>query len=510
MILQGLQLALEPASLVLTVIGTIVGIVFGCIPGLNATIAVTMFLPMTFTMPPAHGIALLMGLYTGGISGGLISAILLNIPGTTASVATLFDGHPMAQKGQAGKALGAAILASFVGGAISIIALIFISPWLADLTLKFWPAEYFSICVFSLTIIASLSGKNMIKGVCAGIIGLALSLIGTGPIDGTLRFTFGSKMLYSGLTQVSFFIGLYAITEIIKNAFKRRTLLEKAEQNKIEKGFSFFGISRTEFVHNIGNMLRSSAIGTVIGILPGVGANVGGMMAYDVEKKLNKEKDKFGTGVVDGVIASEAANNAVIGGSLIPLITLGIPGNTVSAVLLGALTVHQINPGPLIFTNNGAVMYSLFFALVVADIAMLLFERGGLKAFIKVLALPKNFLMPVIVVLCFVGCYSTNFRIFDIQLAIIAGIAGIFLNLLQVPVLPMTIGFILGETFEYNLRKALMQSQGSWSAFVTRPISCAFLIIAAASIALILFSHLKERKSTTAVNEKAEVTFEED
>lgn len=496
MILEGLFIAVEPMCLLLTVLGTVVGIVFGCIPGLSAVIAITMFLPLTYGMEPARGIALLIGLYTGAISGGLISAILLKIPGTSASIATLLDGHPMARNGEAGKALGAAILSSFVGGMLGIMCLIFISPWLAEFSLKFWPAEYFAICLFSMTVIASLAGKSLIKGLCSGILGLALSLIGMGPIDGTMRFTFGQRPLYSGLNMVAVFIGLYAGTEILIKGFNRRNIKDNVVQNKINNGFGLFGLNRVEMLRNIPNMLRSSIIGTLIGILPGIGGDVGGMVAYDVARRSSKEKEKFGTGYVDGVVASEAANNAVIGGALIPLLTLGIPGNTVSALLLGALTIHNITPGPFIFKSYGSIMFSLFFSLIIANTAMLIFERGMLKSFVKVLALPKNFLMPLIMILCFVGCYSGNFRTFDIKVAIVFAVIGLVLHWMEIPLMPMSIGYILGPTFEYNLRKALIQSGGSWICFFQRPISCTFMVIAALSIIFILWSRRKEQKQS--------------
>lgn len=477
---EGIISVLNPICLGLILGGVILGIIFGAIPGLSATMAVVLFLPMSFGMKPINGISLLIGLYLGGISGGLISAILLKIPGTPSSIATVFDGGPMADKGEAGRALGAGILYSFIGGLLSIFALMFISPYLAKITLKFTPAEYFSIAIFSLSIIASLSGKSILKGALGGILGIALSMVGMAPLDSYTRYTFGNTQLLSGFDIVVILIGIFAVTDIIINGFGRKTLADKWA--KKEYSLKGFGVTWQEFKEQFVNMIRSSLIGIGIGILPGIGGSTAGLLAYTAEKNSSKYPEKFGTGIVDGVIASETANNAVIGGSLIPLLTMGIPGNTVTAIFLGGLMIHGISPGPLIFIKSGDIMYGIFTALFIANIFMLVFERAGLKWFVRLLDIPKHILLPIIMVMCAVGAFSTANRIFDVLGIFIFGMVGLLFKTMQIPSTPLIIGFILGPMAEENLRRALMATGGNWSVFVTRPISAVFLLLAFASI----------------------------
>lgn len=482
MILEAFSLIFNPACLLLILVGVVVGIIFGSIPGLSATMAIVLFLPMSFGMEPMNGIALLVGLYLGGISGGLISAILLKIPGTPSSISTVFDGGPMAEKGEAGKALGVGILFSFLGGLISIFALMFISPYLAAVTLKFTPVEYFAIAVFSLTIIASLSGNSLLNGLLSGFFGIALSMVGMAPVDGMTRFTFGSFQLLSGFDIVVILIGVFAVTDIIMAGFGRKRLADKMTKTAFRlKGF---GITMKEFKGQIVNMIRSSLIGIGIGILPGIGGSTAGLLSYTAEKNSSKYPEKFGTGIIDGVIASETSNNAVIGGSLIPLLTMGIPGNTVTAIFLGGLTIHGISPGPLIFEKSGQFVYGIFLALIVANIFMLIFERAGLKVFVKLLDIPKHLLLPIIMVCCVVGAYSSNSRIFDVWCVMLFGLLGVLFKKLKIPSTPLIIGFILGSMAEENLRRALMASAGSWMVFITRPISLAFLLVALVSVAM--------------------------
>lgn len=493
MIATALANVFNPMCLLLIWFGTVLGIIFGSVPGLSATMAVVLFLPMTFSMEPTQGIALLVGLYMGGISGGLISAILLKIPGTPSSISTVFDGGPMAEKGEAGRALGVGILYSFIGSIIGIVALAFISPLLAKVCLLFSAADYFAVAVFSLTIIASLSGKDMLNGLIAGLIGLALSMVGMAPIDAQVRYTFGNYQLLSGFDITVLLIGVFAVTDIILAGFGRRTLANKLEQKRYRlKGY---GLSVAEFIHQIPNALISAIIGIGIGILPGIGGSTAGLIAYTAEKNRSKYPEKFGTGIIDGIIASETSNNAVIGGSLVPLLCMGIPGNTVAAVFLGGLLVHGINPGPLIFDKSGQYVYGIYLALIVSSVFMLIFERLGLPIFAKLLDIPKHILLPVIMVMCCVGAYSSNSRVFDVQCVLFFALLGLFFKIFKIPSTPLIIGFILGSMFEENLRQALQASHGSWMVFVTRPISCVFLIIAVVFCTLTVRKNLQEKKA---------------
>ena len=496
MIMDAVVAVFNPVCLGLIVAGVIIGIIFGSIPGLSATMAVVLFLPMSFGMEPINGISLLVGLYMGGISGGLISAILLKIPGTPSSIATVFDGGPMADHGEAGKALGVGILYSGIGSLISIFALIFISPALAAITLKFTPVEYFAIAFFSLTIIASLSGNSLVKGLLSGLFGIAISMVGLAPIDGLTRFTFGEFQLMSGFDIVVLLIGVFAVTDIIMAGFGRKHLADAYQK----KGFSLkgFGITWEEFKGQMGNMIRSSLIGIGIGILPGIGGSTAGLLSYTATKNASKYPEKFGTGIIDGVIASETSNNAVIGGSLIPLITMGIPGNTVTAVFLGGLTIHGINPGPLIFEKSGVYVYGIFIALIVSTIAMLVFERGALRIFVKLLDIPKHILLPVVMVCCVVGAYSSNSRIFDVWSVLGFGILGVLFKTAKVPSTPLIIGFILGKMAEENLRRALQASNGDISVFFTRPISLVFIAVAVVFLFITIKNNYKRHKAGLA------------
>lgn len=507
MIVEAMANVFNPYCLFLIWAGTMIGIIFGSIPGLSATMAVVLFLPLTFGMEATNGIALLVGLYMGGISGGLISAILLKIPGTPSSISTVFDGGPMAEKGEAGRALGVGILYSFIGSILGIFALMFISPLLAKVCLLFSAADYFAVAVFSLTIIASLSGKDMLNGLIAGLVGIALSMVGMAPIDAATRFTFGNYQLLSGFDITVLLIGVFAVTDIIMTGFDRRHLSDKFTKKKFHlKGY---GISLKEFIQQIPNAIISSVIGIAIGILPGIGGSTAGLMAYTAEKNRSKYPEKFGSGIIDGVIASETSNNAVIGGSLVPLLCMGIPGNTVAAVFLGGLEVHAISPGPLIFTKSGQYVYGIYFALIVASVFMLIFERLGLPVFAKLLDIPKHILLPVIMVMCCVGAYSAGSRVFDVKCVLFFGLLGLLFKKLKVPSTPLIIGFILGTMFEENLRQALQASHGSWAIFMQRPISAVFLIIAVVSSIYTVRKNLKEKKLAAARGEVIDTAEEE-
>ena len=494
MIMEGiLAVILSPTCLLVTLLGVVVGIIFGSIPGLSATMAVVLFLPMSFGLEPIAGISLLMGLYIGGISGGCISAVLLKIPGTPSSISTVFDGGPMADRGEAGRAIGISILYSFIGGIISLIALIFISPFLASITLKFTAFEYFSIALFSLTIIASMSGKSVLNGLLSGLLGMALAFVGISPIDGYMRFNFNSVNLLSGFDIVAVLIGLFAVTDIIQTGANRKHLSDKGQLIHYElKGF---GISMLEFKQQFVNMLRSALIGLGIGILPGIGGSTSGILAYSSAQNASKYPEKFGTGVIDGVIASETANNATVGGALIPLLTMGIPGSTVAAVILGGLTIHGITPGPLIFVKNGVFMYAIFTALLIANLYMLVVEYSGLKWFVKLMDIPKHILLPIVMVLCAVGAYASGNNVFAVWTIFGFGMLGLVLKKLSITTTPFIIGYILSSMTEVNLRRALIVSKGDLTPFFTRPISALFLLVAVISVVLIV---VKNKKSNRA------------
>jgi putative tricarboxylic transport membrane protein len=475
-------------------LGVALGLLFGSIPGLTATMAVAICLPITYAMGPTEGMALLMGLYIGGVSGGLIPAILLKLPGTPSSIATTFDGYPMAQNGEAGKAFGLAIVFSFLGGLVSIIVLSLLSPPLAQFALRFGPYEYFAITIFALTLISSLSEGSMIKGVLSGLIGIALATVGSAPIDAFARFTFGFSALDAGFNLLPALIGLFAVSEIIKIAENKKAL-EVSEKIKFKiKGLGF---SIAEFFKQGWNFIRSTIIGIGIGILPGIGGGTANIIAYVTAKNQSKKPDTFGKGNPDGVVASESSNNAAVGGALVPLIALGIPGDTVTAMLLGGLIIHGIQPGPLFITQHADVVYGIFAALIIANIAMLLLMLGGMRIFVRLLSIPQHILLPIIVTLCVVGAFGVNNRMFDVGALLFFGILGYFLIKFKFPLAPVILGFILGPIVELNLRRGLMLSQGDFTPFLTQPISAFFLAIAALSVALKLWKSSNKKAIST-------------
>ncbi|MDY0287202.1 MAG: tripartite tricarboxylate transporter permease [Sphaerochaeta sp.] len=474
----------------LITIGVAIGIIFGAIPGLTATMAVALCLPMTFGMEPIAGFSLLIGLYIGGISGGLISAILLNIPGTPASIATAFDGYPMAMRGEAGKALGVGIVFSFIGGFIGILFLILLSPPIASFALRFGTFEYFAVSIFSLTMIISLSGKSIVKGLISGLLGISFAMIGSAPIDSAKRFTFGNYDFDAGLSLLPVLIGLFAISEILRTAEADKDAEEASLASFHIKGFGF---SMKEFLSQKWNALRSTMIGLGIGILPGIGGGTANIIAYVAAKNQSKYPEKFGTGVIDGIVASESANNASIAGAMIPLMTLGIPGDTITAMLLGGMMIHGLHPGPLLFVNQPKIVYGIFAALLVANLMMLVLEFLGMRVFVKLLSIPKHILLPIILVLCLVGSYGLNNRMFDVWTMLAFGLIGYTLDKLKFPLPPVILGFILGPIIEINLRRGIMISKGSFVPFFTRPISVVFLLIALFSL---IFSIVKSKKSS--------------
>jgi len=495
-LLIGLQNELTLECLLFICAGVGLGIIFGSIPGLSANMAVTLCLPMTYTLGVIPGITLLIALYLGGISGGLISAILINIPGTPASIATCFDGSPMAKRGEAGRALGVGILASFIGGLISILALMFISPWLASVALKFGPFEYAAVGIFSLTLIATLAGKDIVKGLLAAILGIALSTVGAAPIDGAPRFTFGNHALSGGFDIVTVMIGLFAVTEVIAGVEEYARRMPSVTMQKFQmKGF---GIGIKEFFSHWFGIIRASLIGTFIGILPGLGGSTANVISYSVAQNSSKTPEKFGTGIDEGIIASEASNNATVGGALIPLLTLGIPGDVTTAILLGALTMKGITAGPLLFKMQGDLVYSIFVALLIANVVMLIMMRFGMKVFVKLLSTPKIYLLPIVMIMCLVGAYAVNNRMFDVWCVLVFGILGYVLKRFKIPFAPLIMGFILGPTVELYLRRASMLNEGDLTPFLTRPIPVVFLAIAVAVVIITVVREIKNRKKASA------------
>lgn len=475
----------DPSALIMVFAGTFMGLVFGALPGLSATMAIALLIPMTFTLEPVAGIGAMMGAYVGGMAGGAVAAILINIPGTPSAVVTTLDGHPMAMKGEAAKALGWAAFSSGFGGLISWAILVFLAPKLAAVCTSFSSPEYAALALFGLTIIASVSGKSMMKGLIAGLIGVLLAMAGIDPIWGDMRFTFGNFNLLSGVATMPALIGLYSIPQILKGC------LEKNNVGKVDVTIKDFVPPIKEIWKRKINIIRTSIIGTFIGIVPATGGNIAAFIAYDQAKRFSKNPENFGKGEIDGIIASEAANNSVCGGALIPMLTLGIPGDSPTAVLLGGLMIHGLTPGPAMFVEHYDIVVGIFTMLLIATILMVLLQMVGVKLFTKVLAVPVNYLSAALVVLALVGSYALRTNMFDVYLTIGLGIFGYFLSRAEFPVAPAVLGLVLGRMFERELRTGLRTSQNNPAVFFTRPVSCIIIVI---SVAVVVWTVVKRQR----------------
>ena len=469
----GFSQIMNPLCLALCLLGTFLGIFFGASPGMTSSMGIALALPLTYSMGIVNGMSLLLGIYIGSISGGLITAVLINIPGTPASVATTFDGYPMAERGEGGRAIRVGTLYSFLGGMVSLVALFAISPILAKWALKFSYEEYFAIAVMSLMLISSLSGKSVIKGMISAIIGMMLTTIGMAPVDTVRRYTFGNYNLDGGLKLLPLMIGVYAVAEVLKVAAAK----QNADMKPLNYKSKGLGVSLKEFKEQFKNLTVSSLLGIGIGILPGLGAAISNLIAYSVSKKMSKHPEKYGTGCIDGLIASETANNAVSGGALIPLLTMGIPGDAGTTMLLAAFMLKGITPGPLLFDTHANVIYAMFAILIVANIMMILIQIYGLPVFLKLLSIPKNILLPVVMVLASIGAFAMNNRIFDVWCILAFALLGYGLSKFEFPPAPVVLGFVLGPIIELNFRRGMMSSYGNFFNFFTRPISGTVLVI---------------------------------
>ncbi len=485
-----------PMVFILLTIGVFTGIVFGAIPGMTATMAIAVFLPITYAYDITESLALLIGLYVGGISGGLIPAILLNIPGTPSSICTTFDGHPMAQKGEGEKALKIGIVASLIGGIISLIILYFFAPVLASWAIKFSSVEKFLIIVFALTVIASLSKGSMLVGIFSGLFGVLLSLVGMFTDNNQVRLIpsgLENELVY-GFALLPVLIGLFAISQVLEEAEKgmKSEIGQKFDLGK-GKGNKF---SFKVFKGQIVNLLRSSGIGTFVGLLPGVGGSAASLLAYSQAKNFSKEPEKLGKGAPEGIIASESSNNGLTGGALIPLLSLGIPGDSTTAVLVGAFMLQGIQVGPLFIGSNPDIWNSIIFSLLLANIVMFVMMFYSIKYISKIITIPKQIIYPIIIVMCVVGAYSINNGImFDVWTLLLFGVAGYLFNKIGIMVPSFLIGFILGGDLEKYFIDSLKGSGGDLTIFFTKgPIALVIWGLIIASVAYAIYDNRKSSK----------------
>ena len=491
-LIDGLATAVSFAVLPVLIFGVLGGVILGALPGLTATMGVAILLPFTFGMEPTSALVMLIGVYIGGIYGGSIAAILLKTPGTPASAASVLDGHTMAVRGQAARALSISAVASFIGGLLSTIVLIAIAPKLATFALRFNAPEYFALALFGLTIIASVSSNNIFKGLLAGTIGLLVSTVGLDPISSVPRFTFDIMDLYSGINVIPVLIGLFALSEALNQ-------LEKlfSEKKVVAPKFDHKLLSKNDLKEMLPTAIKSGLMGTTIGSVPGAGADISAFVCYNEAKRSSKNPEEFGNGSVRGLAAAESGNNGVTGGSLVPLLTLGVPGDAVAAVLLGALIVQGLTPGPLLFAQNPEVVYGVFSSMLVANLVMLVIGLLGIRFFCRIIEVPKIIMIPIIVFLSIVGAYAINNSMFDIGIAIGFGLLGFVLTKLDIPSSPILLAIILGPMAETNLRKSLLMYDGSWSFLYERPIALAFIVLAVFSVYSTLKMKKKQKRKQT-------------
>ena len=497
MLLQGFSnLFSQPITLLLIFIGDLAGLIFGAIPGLSAFTALAIMLPLTFSMEPVVGISFLMSVYVGGVSGGFISAILLGIPGTPSSIATCFDGHALAKKGQSYRAMGVAVLFSFIGGIFSAVILSTLAPLIGKVALRFSPYEYTAVILLALTTVSALAEGSMVKGLLSCLLGVALAFVGIDQLSAYTRYTFGMRELRGGFALVPLLIGLFAVSQVLSNAAKRNsTTPEQAKLSVVKQArMKGFGITWKEFFHCFKTAGPAAVIGLVIGILPGIGGNIANLLAYTFAKKTSKHPEEFGKGSIEGICAPETANNASVGGALIILLTLGIPGDNATSMIMAGFQIHGIAPGPLLFSSGNVLVYAIFAAFILANVIMLIEAYFGLPIFSKILSIRTEVLLPVVIAFCFVGSYSSNNRIFDIAVMVAFGILGFILKRNKFPLAPLVVGFILAPMLEENLRRSLMRSQGSLLPMVQSPIAVVFLVLTAAVLAYTVYSEVKKSK----------------
>lgn len=472
-------------------IGVFVGSVFAAIPGLSVILCVILFLPVTYTMTAIPGMMFLLGIYCAGGYGGSVSAILINTPGTPHAAATMLDGHPLSRQGRTKAALKIALYASTFGGVFSALMLLFLGPQVAKIAAQLGTAEYFMVCVFGLTIIAGVSGKSIIRGLVSACLGLLISCVGTDPMTSYDRFTFGIPRLYLGLDLAVCLIGLFALVEILAKAEKKlgELRLDTAKMHDDGK------ITRQEFKRMIRPVLMSSLIGVMVGIVPGTGASEASWFSYNTTKNLSKHPEEFGKGSVEGIAAAESANNAVTGATLIPLLTLGIPGDGTVAIMLSALMINGLNPGLSLFTTDGDIMYAIMLGLILVNIFMLIQGKFLTTLFAKVVSIPQEILTPIIVIFCFAGAYSVNENYFDVAVALVFGALAWVLRKLDLPPVPILLGLVLGRMTETNFRRALLISNSDPSIFLQSIYCKIFLALIIIAVAAIVRGKLKEQKA---------------
>ncbi|MEC1158843.1 tripartite tricarboxylate transporter permease [Cytobacillus horneckiae] len=495
-LMNGFGTALIWYNLLFAFVGVLIGTAVGVLPGIGPMSGVALLIPVTATitggLPPEQAatsaIILLAGVYYGAMYGGSTTSILLNTPGESSSVVTTLDGYQMAKKGRAGSALSIAAIGSFVGGAVTIIAMVLLAEPLSNIALKFGPAEYFSLMLLGLAAVSGLAGKSVTKALMMTICGLLIGTIGIDNVSGIARFTFDIPWLYQGIEFLTIAVGLFALGEVFK------TILEKEEEEEDIAKINNLLPSKSELKESAGPIARGSILGFFIGILPGAGATLASFFSYLTEKRISKTPEKFGTGTIAGVAAPETANNAASGGAMIPLLTLGIPGSGTTAILMGALMMYNVQPGPLLFDEHPDVAWGLIASMFIGNIMLLILNLPLVKVFAKIILTPKKYLLPIIIAISIFGVYAVQVSTYDLLLLLACGGLGYFLSKNDYPIAPLVLGLVLGPMIENNMRRALTITDGDYSIFFTRPLSLTFLIITALWLLIPVFMKMKGKK----------------
>ncbi|MCR4425929.1 MAG: tripartite tricarboxylate transporter permease [Firmicutes bacterium] len=486
----GFRQALTPVNLLWLGAGGLLGTIVGMLPGLGPATGVAVLIPITYGMNPTTALITMAAIYYGAMFGGSRSSIMLNIPGCSSAIATCFDGYPMTQNGEAGKALATSAIASFVGGTISTVMTVFLTLPVANAALKFGPAEMFSVMLFALTATVALSQGSIVKGFVSMSIGFMLSTIGIDAQTGLRRFTLGIGELLDGVDFLVVMIGLYAVAEVFRNyaAVDRKYQISTRSIGRVV-------MTREDLKKSIMPMLRNSPLGFVVGVLPGMGGSIATMMAYALEKQLSKHPERFGRGAIEGVAAPEAANNAASSGAMVPLLTMGIPGSGTTAVMLGALMMLGVRPGPLLFQQHPEIAWGVIASMILGNLILLVINLPLVVPLVKLLNIPQRILMPIILGLAFTGTYPINYSTFDFLLLSLFGLVGYAMSKLDIPIPPLVLALILGSNTEQSLRRALTISNGNPMTFFEKPISFAFIILAVLSL---VYSFMREAKSRRA------------
>lgn len=468
---MGFSIILTPINILYCFIGVLIGTLIGVLPGIGAAGTIAILLPATYGASPVSAIIMLAGIYYGGEYGGSTSSILLNIPGESSSVVTCFDGYQMARQGRAGAALGIAAFGSFIGGTFSLIGLMLIAPPLANFAIKFGPPEYFSLICLGITMLIYLTSGSMFKAFLMAVFGIIAGCVGLDPTAGIPRFTFGIIDFFDGIGIVPVIMGLFGISEVLINIEK-----EGGAKDVYKAKIKGLLPKAKDWAESKWSIFRGALIGFFLGTLPGGGALISSFISYAVEKRCSKHPEKFGKGAIEGVAGPETANNAAVGGAFVPLLTLGIPGNVVTAVLLGALMIHGVSPGPLLIQRNPDVFWGVIASMYIGNIMLLILNLPLIGIWVKLLQVPYKILFPLIILFCLVGAYSVNWSTVDIYIMIISGILGYFMRKFDYEGAPLILGFILGRLLEIALRQSLLMSHGKFSIFFTRPVSAIFLV----------------------------------